>query len=343
MQYHFIFEQATDAIMVTDFNGNFKDVNSSFCTLFGYAKEELLTQNISKLISAKQLNERPIRFDILASGHPVLSEREMVHRDGSIIHVEANAKKFSDDGILVIARDVTKRKLLERQLLDQKSLHQKKMIKAIVNAQEKERAELGRELHDNVNQLLATSKLYLHQSLVENNNRHEYIIKSEEYISSALEELRKISHALVGPTQDETIGLIDSIEKLITDISKVKELEISFHHPYYREEDTEVGLKLVIYRIIQEQLTNVLKHSSATKVEIALKKEVNYLVVSIQDDGKGFDTSAKKPGIGLSNIKNRAEIYNGIVQIISSPGKGCKMKIIFIEQQVERFDVINER
>ncbi|MGH2647056.1 MAG: sensor histidine kinase, partial [Ginsengibacter sp.] len=132
------------------------------------------------------------------------------------------------------------------------------------------------------------------------------------------------------------------LETLLSDISKVKNIEISFSYSSYREEESEVGLRLVIYRIVQEQINNILKHASASKVEIALKKEVNCLVININDNGKGFDTSAKRNGIGLKNIKNRAELYSGVVQIISAPGEGCKMKIIFIEQLIEKVIVNDE-
>jgi signal transduction histidine kinase len=76
-------------------------------------------------------------------------------------------------------------------------------------------------------------------------------------------------------------------------------------------------------------LNNILKHADASEIKIELKKEGFYLTVSIKDDGKGFDTSIDSKGIGLKNIKHRADLFNGIVQIKSSPGNGCKMKIIF--------------
>ncbi|HUZ61282.1 MAG TPA: PAS domain S-box protein [Hanamia sp.] len=180
MKYDSLFEQATDAIMVTDFKGNFKDVNSNCCTLFGYAKKELLELNVKALLIPGHLKENPIRFDILAAGGTIFNQREMVHKNGTLIYVEANAKKIDEDCILVIVRDITERKFLEKELFQQKMQEQKKIIKAVINAQEKKRAEIGRELHDNVNQLLAASKLYQHQSLKEPTKKFEYITKSVE-------------------------------------------------------------------------------------------------------------------------------------------------------------------
>ncbi len=112
-KYRSLFEQASDAIMITDFAGNFLDVNTSLCNMFGYTKEQLLEMNISKLIDSEQLKERPIRFDQLAEGVHVFSERRMVDRNGKIIDVEANVKKFDFDKVLAIARDVSARKRAE--------------------------------------------------------------------------------------------------------------------------------------------------------------------------------------------------------------------------------------
>jgi PAS domain S-box-containing protein len=235
----------------------------------------------------------------------------------------------SSNGLSVYFRDITDKMRLQQRLLEEQMNKQKEIARAVVNAQERERTGIGEELHDNVNQLLAASKLYLDYSLSQPDAGKEPIIKSRGYIYSAIDELRKLSHVLVGPTPDKTMGLINSLEKLIRDITEVKDIKIHFLYPTYHEEEIEAALKLVIYRIIQEQLNNILKHADASEIEIKLKKEAPYLIVSIKDNGKGFDTSVKMPGIGLKNIRHRAELFNGEMQIISSPGNGCKMKIIF--------------
>lgn len=114
--YHSLFEQATDAIMVTDFNGNFTDVNSALCAMFGYTKEELLQMNVRSLLDPEHLKIKPLRFDLLAAGENILNERKMIHKNGAVIYVEANSKKFIDDRILVIARNITERIKIEMVL-----------------------------------------------------------------------------------------------------------------------------------------------------------------------------------------------------------------------------------
>jgi signal transduction histidine kinase len=212
---------------------------------------------------------------------------------------------------------------------------QKRIARAVISAQEKERAGIGAELHDNVTQLLAASKLYLKGIEAQPENAHKFLLKCEEYIGTALQEIRKLSHALVGASRDKDIWLISSIDELTHDITSAKQIDVRFIHDAYHEDDMNEELKLVIYRIIQEQLNNILKHAEASKVEIELKEDAADLILSISDDGKGFDTIAKRHGIGLKNIKNRAGLYNGKVDIISSPGNGCKISIYFKESAIK--------
>lgn len=115
-RYRSVIEQASDAIMITDQEGNFIDINSGFCKKFGYTKQELIGLNINKLIDPEQLKNDPIRFDVLIAGHSVFRERKMRHKDGTIIEVEANVKMLPDGRILAIARDITERKIAEEVL-----------------------------------------------------------------------------------------------------------------------------------------------------------------------------------------------------------------------------------
>jgi PAS domain S-box-containing protein len=115
-RYRSLFEQASDAIMVTDFKGNFTEVNASLCKMFGYTREELLQFNVSKLIESGHLKEKPIAFSALEIGEHVFSQRPMMHKDGTIIEVEANVKKSGDDRIMAIVRDVTELRKAQKQV-----------------------------------------------------------------------------------------------------------------------------------------------------------------------------------------------------------------------------------
>ena len=332
-RYRQIVETAQEGIWLIDENNETTFVNKKMCDILEYSHEEMLgKENFNFMNDAgKELAMQTLeRRKKGIKGNVDLC---FITKTGKNIWTNISASPIIDEngnykGALGMVSDITEKKILQQQLSAEQMDKQKDITKAVVNAQEKERAEIGVELHDNINQLLAASKLYLGHSLTQTDHT-PFVVQSQEYISTAMEEIRKLSHALIGPNHDKTLGLIDSLKELIKNISVVKKIRFTFSHSTYHEEEIEAGLKLVIYRIIQEQLNNVIKHAEASKVEIELKSEVDFLKVTINDDGKGFDTTAKRNGIGLNNIKNRADVYNGEVQILSSPGKGCNMQIIF--------------
>lgn len=115
-KYRSLFEQASDAIIITDFQGNFLDANSSFCKMFDYSLDELLHMNISETIDSAELADHPILFERLAEGVHVFNERRMKTRDGSIREVEANVKKVDESRIMAIIRDVTELRKAQKQI-----------------------------------------------------------------------------------------------------------------------------------------------------------------------------------------------------------------------------------
>ena len=317
----------------------FIQVNRAAIELYGYDEDEFLNMSMKDITIIEDTDslKNLLNKTINNKGNLHNNVFRQYKKSKDIIEVEIYSASIminDKDYRSVIAIDVTEKLLLQRQLVDQKIQEQQKIAKAIVNAQERERAGIGEELHDNINQLLAAAKLYISSSMVQPLNTQEYLMKSEEYISTAIEEIRKLSHALVGFLPDKVVGMIDSINELIKDITKVKNIEINFIHPNISEKDIKGELKLVIFRIIQEQVSNILKHADASKVDIEFKEYGNDLILSIKDNGKGFDISSKREGVGLKNIKNRAALYNGVVDMTSSPGNGCAISINFKESVI---------
>lgn len=204
----------------------------------------------------------------------------------------------------------------------------KAVAKAVVDAQEKERAEIGFELHDNVNQLLTTARLYLDLAANNETDRVNLIKRSSQSLSQAVTEIRNLSHSLV-PSSLRDLGLIASIEDLVGNLLTTKTLDVHFMHGGDIEKICEQR-KLVIFRIIQEQVTNVLKHSAATELRIELDIVNENISLKVTDNGKGFDKEIIKfkKGVGIHNITSRAELFNGKMNIISSPGNGCLLHIL---------------
>lgn len=223
--------------------------------------------------------------------------------------------------------DVTDQKRLEKELAEQQVRQQKLLLEAAIQAQEKERNELGRELHDNINQILATVKMYLGMARSKEIIPADMIDQSFEYVSNAIEEIRKLSHSLVAPSLGD-MGLREALQELADGNNQVNGLQVylQFDEAYYLK-DVDKNKDLMLYRIAQEQLNNIVKYARATEAVISVQTENEMLVMSITDNGQGFDPEQKAKGIGLKNICSRVEFYNGSMNIISAPGKGCMLKV----------------
>ncbi len=221
--------------------------------------------------------------------------------------------------VQALGTDASERKRIELE-------RQRLVTEAGIMAQEKERAEIGRELHDNISQILTTTKMYLDMALTEKDISEELILKSHENISNVIEEIRTLSKSLVPPSLGD-IGLKEAVAEMIDNLKYSQKIDIKLKTSGLAKMDIPDKVKLTVFRIIQEQMNNVLKHSKATDAEIKLAGLKNELVVSIADNGIGFETKKRMKGIGLMNITNRTEVHNGNVNIVSSPGNGCTLKI----------------
>jgi len=218
--------------------------------------------------------------------------------------------------------DVTDERNLQSQVFTTEIKKKKDVINAVINAQEKERHELSAELHDNVNQLLAAAVLYLKTARKQCVIDEGLIAQSMEYVTKAINEIRSISHNLT-PGDLKMHGISSALKTLSEKLRIPKTFEVELTCGKIDEDKIDPSLQLAIYRIVQESINNILKHANATKVNIALLSENNRLVLTVTDNGKGFDRLTVKKGLGIENIYNRAENLGGSAELSSSPGKGC--------------------
>jgi len=222
--------------------------------------------------------------------------------------------------------DITERKKLEEELLDQQRREQQRLTAIALEAQEKERNAIGEELHDNVNQILVGAKLLL--SMVKNNPEKnlEMIATCIGHIQNAIEENRKIAHELSTPDFVEQ-SLSELISRLAQTMLGNSGVEVHLIHDQLNESLLSDDLKLTIYRIAQEQCTNIVKYAQARLVTIEIITQNQLLHLRITDDGRGMDSNNNSGGIGLRNMKGRASIYNGNISIHTAPGQGFTLMV----------------
>jgi two-component system, NarL family, sensor histidine kinase UhpB len=222
--------------------------------------------------------------------------------------------------------DITDKRKLEKELAEQALAQQKLITEVTIQAQEKERNELGKELHDNINQVLATIKMFLGMSLENANAREDLTRRSIGNVNYAIEEIRKLSKSLVAPSLGD-IGLADALQELVEEINLAKKVQVELVNEIESNVEIDKNRELMLYRIIQEQLNNVQKYAKAAKAVVSIGTKNNNLFLTVADDGVGFDPAAKARGIGLKNISSRVGFYSGTMKIISAPGKGCIIEI----------------
>ena len=289
-----------------------------------YAVIVLLVIGISYLLAyvlSKYLQKsvsRPILA--LADTARVISER----KDYTVRAVRAGNDEV---GLLTDAfnRMLNEIEAQSRALQEQQRQEQVKIITTTLDAQEKERNLIGQELHDNVNQILVGTKLFLTMLKQAPEKNKALIDSSMECIQQAIAENRKIAHALVAP-DFETKSLVDQIADLFEGMLKTSGMEIAINTDAFREALLEEDQKLAAYRIAQEQCANIVKHANAKTVQIILSTGDDIFSMSIADDGVGMQAS-ESDGIGLKNIRSRLSIFSGSVNIKSSPGNGFNLKI----------------
>ncbi|MGV3530343.1 MAG: MEDS domain-containing protein [Flavisolibacter sp.] len=232
-------------------------------------------------------------------------------------------------GFVLACTDITQRKQLESQLERERMEKQREITNAVITAEENERQEIGRELHDNIQQILVSARLFL--SMINkkdiSDSGYSFLQQSNQMILSAFNEIRNLSHSMITPFIEETT-MKEAIEKLIFNTTTASGIEISMEAIGMEEEKLPEKLRLSIYRIIQEQFSNILKYAKASTALLKIVQDNEKLTLTIKDNGIGFDTTKKASGIGLMNIKARASLFNGEVAIRSSPGQGFELYVI---------------
>ncbi|HEY4286865.1 MAG TPA: PAS domain S-box protein [Puia sp.] len=311
------------------------------CGTAMYRKETVIVSDIATDPLWKDHRDLALQFGLRACWSiPVLDNRDEVLAAFAVYYDTAKSptdvemdifERVANLVAIIIESKKAEEELnISNERYTQQELNKQKLIaQAMVDAQEKERAEIGKELHDNINQILSTTKLYLELAKNDTGERLSLITRSAGNIHNAIHEIRNISRSLV-PASIGDLGLQDSIIDLVESVQTTRAIHVEFYPVGNFDEKISDKAKLMLFRIIQEQINNVLKHSGARNliIELTLEETDNNIELSITDDGKGFNPEkVRKKGLGLSNIISRADLFGGKVTIQSSPGRGCKLRV----------------
>ena len=234
--------------------------------------------------------------------------------------------------VVILFAFLFQRKLIKKQkaFREIENLLQKQEVKAayaILEAQEQERKRIAEYLHDRIGSTLAAVKLHFHAFKDNTQKSAEFFSVGSALLDNAVSEVRDISHNMVSGVLSK-FGLNAAIYDLRSTLEASQ--QISFQtHIHHAEERLDFAIEVNLYRIIQELVSNILKHSGAKEIILQLNRFENDLILILEDNGSGFDTSPEipVPGIGLKNIQSRVNKLNGRLHIDSKKGLGTTVTI----------------
>lgn len=330
-----VVNSSDDAIVTKDLNGVITSWNYGAQQMFGWTAEEAIGRPVTILIPEERIDEEPNILDRIRRGEKVDHyETVRQRKDGSQLEISLTVSPIMDTagrilGASKIARDITSRKVAEKARRD------RDMMDRLVEAQEKERNRIARDLHDNLGQKMTGLRLKI-DSMLSRCGGHPEAVREFDDLRDRLEEIDRDITFLsweLRPTELESVGLSDALGSFSHEWSRQHGIDVEFHS----ELGTENGdaarfssrIETNIYRVTQEALNNVLKHSSATSVSILLHFRGGNLVLVVEDNGVGFEPKAYDGraegdyhGFGLQSMRERLELMKGTVEIESQLGNG---------------------
>ena len=323
-----IIESMADMLIVVNSEGIIAKVNRATLYLLGYEERELIGKKVNMIFNDAKIDH--IFLDEIIRTKSVRNfETELVGKGRQRISVSLSGSLISDSVEFVcVAQDNTERKRAEKML--RKSARELRLLSSrILEAQESERKRVARELHDGIGQALTGIKFALENGvrrLKETETAPDFQVLEDiiPLIQATVNETRRIAMGLRPSTLDD-IGISETLywfcrqyENIYKNIRILKLIEVE-------EDQIPETLKTVIFRVIQESLNNVAKHSGADRVQLSLQQQGHTVKLIVEDNGSGFDSEKSLPqnaagrGLGLAGMRERIELSGGIFTLETAP------------------------
>jgi PAS domain S-box-containing protein len=327
------FAQSPIGMLLCQLDGHVFKANAAFCRMSGYADSEIIGHRLGDLAPhASTADEEVTLFARIACGtlDEFSIQQEQVHKDGHVYVVQNSVSlvRSSSNAPLYCLAHVEDLTEWQRRQLEA-------LAKQSLRVQEEERTRLSRELHDDVGQSLTALKLMLRR--IQQNCGHglatDCLRQATETIERLMSDVRAIAYRL-RPSQLDDLGLMSSLRWHLDTVARPAGLEVVLNDTLGNQRFPE-ALELCCFRVAQEALTNVLKHARATRLEVCLSRINMKLLLSLRDNGIGFDVTRhylvpdNSPSLGLIGMRERVATLNGHLEVYSSPGHGTEIRATF--------------
>jgi PAS domain S-box-containing protein len=324
-KFRSVFRDAGVGMVIVSPEGRFLAANATFCDCLGYTEEELLAKTVESVTCPEDWPAFSQKLgEAITEGIGLWRfQKRCLHKSGRIVYTESNVSLMRNrDGELQYfvggVLDVTKRKESEEALSD--------MTRKLVEAQEKERARIARELHDDISQRLAMLSLEL-EELQENPSELQPRVKElRRQMAEVSNDVQALSHDLHS-SKLEYLGVVAGIKSWCKEFAERQKFEIDFRSDVSSILPLAVGFSL--FRLLQEALNNAIKHSGVKRIEIQLRDDPSGIHLVVRDSGRGFDVeeASQGKGLGLTSMRERVRLVNGTISIESKPMGGTTIHV----------------
>ncbi len=327
-RYRSLFENAIDAIWMHDLDGNFIAANKASEKMIGVSRKELYKKNVKDFLSQESLDLAHRIRNKLLNGEDVEQpyEQRFSRGDGSVVYMQLATSVVRDKGKPVgfqhIARDITEQKIMNENL--------RFYLKQATRAQEEERKRISHELHDETIQALVVLSRQLDALATGNDDVSDEMKRHLEELwqqtDSILQGVRRLSQDL-RPAAIDRLGLLPAVQWLAAEVTKHSNIATKVNI-VGEEHRLPEEVAIALFRIIQEALRNIWRHSRATNAEITFEFTQNKTKITISDNGKGFVLAgkvgelAKQGKLGLVGMQERVQLIGGTISVESEPDKG---------------------
>lgn len=336
-RFRTLFESATDCMLILDMDGRIVDVNHAGYERLGYAKLEMLGRKIAEFDTPEYASLVEAHMAKIAEVGNSIFESAHLCKDGTVMPVEINTRVIQLDGeqrYFSVIRDITERKYAERQL--------RKLTAHIQTVREEEKSHLAREIHDDLGSTLAALKIEAHQLYLglsaeqKATPRFARVESMVDLLDDALATTRRIITDLRPPQLDD-LGLLAALKWHATQFHARSAIECRINCS--RGEDCESCVEcagkldetvsITLFRIFQESLTNVTRHSGASRVAVEFQLGDSEVVLSISDNGRGLPQghTVASTSYGIRGMRERAEQLGGKINFDSQPGNGFSVMV----------------
>jgi PAS domain S-box-containing protein len=328
-----------------DVQGKYIYSNPVVEILLGYQPDEVIGKYFYEFFSDQHKTAIKNRmFQIMGNLKPIrFFESHLIRKDGLEVFMETNGVPFFDDqgdllGYRGISQDISERRRAE--------LHIRELSQQLMNAQEDERQMISYELHDRVAQELSFSKIECDMLLKNQTGLEPHVKEKLLAVSNSLQgvitSVRDLSYDLRPPVLAD-MGIAEALKIYCEEFSKKNGVNIDFQSAGLHLFNLDSNIEIHLYRLVQEGLNNIRKHAHATQVNIMLMGASPNIILTIEDNGRGFDIKTRELAfgsekrMGLQNMKQRVNLFRGQMTIQSRPMQGTKIliKIPFKRQKSE--------